>query len=61
MLYEVITALRRSSFSMRAVAPIKLGEYLLCGLPALASPGVGDTDAIAADAGLLLDRLDHVV
>ncbi len=52
-------ALRRSSFSMRAVAPIKLGEYLLCGLPVLASPGVGDTDAIAADAGLLLARLDH--
>ncbi|WP_349617555.1 glycosyltransferase [Azotobacter salinestris] len=47
-------ALRRSSFSMRGVAPIKLGEYLLCGLPVLASPGIGDTDAIAARAGRLL-------
>lgn len=37
-------ALRRQSFSMRAVAPIKLGEYLLCGLPVLATQGIGDTD-----------------
>ncbi len=51
-------ALRRRSFSMRAVAPIKLGEYLLCGLPVLASPGVGDTDAIAASGGRLLAGLD---
>jgi len=51
-------ALRRSSFSMRAVAPIKLGEYLLCGLPVLASPGIGDTDAIVASAGRLLAGLD---
>ncbi|MFC0710515.1 glycosyltransferase family 4 protein [Azorhizophilus paspali] len=50
-------ALRRGSFSMRGVAPIKLGEYLLCGLPVLASPGIGDTDAIAADGGLLLAGL----
>lgn len=51
-------ALRRSSFSMRGVAPIKLGEYLLCGLPVLASPGIGDTDAIAGSAGRLLAGLD---
>lgn len=51
-------ALRRSSFSMRAVAPIKLGEYLLCGLPVLASPGIGDTEAIVASAGRLLARPD---
>lgn len=39
-------ALRRPSFSMQAVAPIKLGEYLLCGLPVLASLGIGDTAAV---------------
>jgi len=37
-------ALRRPSFSMQAVAPIKLGEYLLCGLPVLATRAIGDTD-----------------
>lgn len=39
-------ALRQPSFSMQGVAPIKLGEYLLCGLPVLASKGIGDSDAI---------------
>ena len=31
---------------MQGVAPIKLGEYLLCGLPVISSKGIGDTDAI---------------
>ncbi len=39
-------ALRQPSFSMQGVAPIKLGEYLLCGLPVIASKGIGDTEAI---------------
>ncbi|MDQ3228538.1 MAG: glycosyltransferase [Pseudomonadota bacterium] len=39
-------ALRRPTFSMQAVAPIKLGEYLLCGIPVLATQGIGDTDAL---------------
>jgi glycosyltransferase involved in cell wall biosynthesis len=39
-------ALRQPSFSMQAVAPIKLGEYLLCGLPVLASLGIGDSGAL---------------
>lgn len=38
--------LREPSFSMQGVAPIKLGEYLLCGLPVIASKGIGDTEAI---------------
>jgi hypothetical protein len=51
-------ALRQPSFSMQAVAPIKLGEYLLCGLPVVATAGIGDTEAISADAGMLLHRMD---
>ncbi len=39
-------ALRKPSFSMQGVAPIKLGEYLLCGLPVIASKGIGDTERI---------------
>lgn len=33
-------------FSMQAVAAIKLGEYLLCGIPVLASGGIGDSDEL---------------
>lgn len=51
-------ALRQPSFSMQAVAPIKLGEYLLCGLPVLATADIGDTVAISPDAGLLLQLMD---
>lgn len=42
-------ALRKPSFSMQAVAPIKLGEYMLTGLPVIASSGIGDTDEILKD------------
>lgn len=56
---DVGLALRRPLFSMQAVAPIKLGEYLLCGLPVVATAGVGDSDAIADEAGLLLQRMDE--
>lgn len=43
---DIAFALRTPSFSMQGVAPIKLGEYLLCGLPTLASKGIGDTEEI---------------
>jgi len=42
-------ALREPAFSMKGVAPIKLGEYLLCGLPVIASKGIGDTEEILAN------------
>lgn len=37
-------ALRAQKFSMKGVSPIKLGEYLLCGIPVIATSGIGDTD-----------------
>lgn len=43
---DLAFALRQPSFSMQGVAPIKLGEYLLCGLPVIASKGIGDTEKI---------------
>jgi glycosyltransferase involved in cell wall biosynthesis len=51
-------AFRRPSFSQRAVSPIKVGEYLLCGLPVLATCGVGDLDVqVPPEAGKLLTEL----
>lgn len=52
-------ALRQPSFSMQAVAPIKLGEYLLCGLPVVATAGIGATGAISTQVGMLLQRMDE--
>lgn len=56
--YDVGFALRQPSLSMSAVAPVKIGDYLLAGLPIIGTPGVGTTEdafragcMIAADAG----------
>jgi glycosyltransferase involved in cell wall biosynthesis len=43
---DVAFAIREPKFSMQGVAPIKLGEYLLMGLPTIASEGIGDTEQI---------------
>lgn len=43
---DIAFAIRKPTFSMQGVAPIKLGEYLLMGLPTIASKGIGDTDDI---------------
>lgn len=34
----------KPTFSMKAVIPIKIGEYLLCGIPVLSTPNIGDTE-----------------
>lgn len=47
---DVAFAIREPKFSMQGVAPIKLGEYLLMGLPTIASIGIGDSEAILKDA-----------
>jgi glycosyltransferase involved in cell wall biosynthesis len=51
---DIGLAFRADSFSMQGVAPVKLGEYLLCGLPAVGNAAVGDTQA-AVDAGVFFD------
>ena len=51
-------ALRRPTFSMQGVAPIKVGEYLLCGLPVVATAGVGDTSTISLEVGFLVPTPD---
>jgi glycosyltransferase involved in cell wall biosynthesis len=56
-LADVGLALRQPSFSMQAVFPVKIGEYLLCGLPVVATRGIGDIDRlVSGDAVCLVDR-----
>lgn len=43
---DVAFAIREPLPSMLGVAPIKLAEYLLMGLPTIASKGIGDTESI---------------
>jgi glycosyltransferase involved in cell wall biosynthesis len=43
---DVAFAIREPKLSMQGVAPIKLGEYLLMGIPTIASAGIGDTEQI---------------
>lgn len=50
---DVALAIRKPLRSMKGVAPIKLGEYLLMGLPTIASKGIGDNED-------LLDPLSFV-
>jgi glycosyltransferase involved in cell wall biosynthesis len=47
---DLALALRTPSFSQRAVCPIKVAEYLLCGLPCLISKDIGDLDEQLGDS-----------
>lgn len=57
---DVGLALIRPSFSMQAAAAIKLGEYLLCGLPVVATAGIGDTDSLSATTSFLVKSMDSI-
>lgn len=46
---DLAFAIREPKLSMIGVAPIKLGEYVLMGLPTIASKGIGDTEELLAD------------
>ncbi len=52
---DVAFAFRARSWSSGAVAPIKLGEYLLCGLPVIGTVAVGNT-APAIRAEVFIDE-----
>ncbi|HYJ82993.1 MAG TPA: glycosyltransferase family 4 protein [Allosphingosinicella sp.] len=51
---DIGLAFRARSFSVQGVAPVKLGEYLLCGVPVVGNSAVGDTGE-ALEAGVFLD------
>ena len=39
-------ALYKPTFSRMATSPVKIGEYLACGLPLVINAGIGDSDAM---------------
>ena len=43
---DIAFAIREPKYSMQGVAPIKLGEYLLMGIPTIASAGIGDSEVL---------------
>ncbi len=49
---DLALALRQSAFSTQGVAPIKLGEYMLAGLPVIGTDGVGPV-AHLIEAGVM--------
>ena len=49
------TAFISASFSTRGIAPVKTGEYLLCGVPIVGTAAVGDNQAPLA-AGVFFDE-----
>jgi len=50
---DVGLAFRDPTFATQAVQPIKLGEYLLCGLIVAGTPNVGGVDDAIADGAFL--------
>lgn len=50
-------SLRKPAPSLSGLAPIKIGEYLLSGLPVLLSPGIGDvSDTLAGESACFIYR-----
>jgi hypothetical protein len=43
---DIAFNLRKGNQSLKGIHPLKLGEYLLCGLPVISSIGIGDLDEI---------------
>jgi glycosyltransferase involved in cell wall biosynthesis len=52
--------LARESLSKSGSSPVKVAEYLACGLPVIVSPRLGDTDELVRryDAGVIVDPAD---
>jgi glycosyltransferase involved in cell wall biosynthesis len=49
-------SLIKQTFSMTAASAVKTGEYLLCGVPVVATKGVGDIGAVlTGSTGILMD------
>lgn len=58
--FDVSLAFYRAGSSRKGTCPTKLGESLACGVPVIATAGIGDVDALLAQerVGTVIDRLD---
>ena len=56
---DVGLSLRLPAFSMRAVSPVKVGEYLLSGIPIISNKSGVETGALNTDISFVLERLDQ--
>ncbi|GAB3219761.1 hypothetical protein GCM10027454_09770 [Algoriphagus aestuariicola] len=54
---DIGICLRKKAKSIAGIAPIKLGEYLMCGLPVVFSQGIGDLDEMLSGLPFAL-RID---
>lgn len=54
-------AFYRPGVSRLGTSPVKVSEYLACGLPVVMNRGIGDSDSIimSAQAGVLLEKFDE--
>ncbi len=55
---DVAFSLRSPALSLAGIAPVKLGEYLMMGLPVIVSKGIGDTEELLLDKSFTF-ILDH--
>ncbi len=58
---DIGLALREPAFSQQAVCPLKVIEYLMCGIPVVTNAGVGDLDVLFAhhELGYMIQDLDN--
>lgn len=56
---DLALALRQPAFSTQGVAPIKLGEYMLAGLPVIGTESVGPVEELI-DAGVMFPLKEDV-
>jgi len=57
---DLALALRHRAFSTQGVSPIKLGEYMLAGLPVIGTRGVGPVETLI-DAGVMFPFDDDML
>jgi glycosyltransferase involved in cell wall biosynthesis len=53
---DVGTVFITETFSTRTVVPVKTGEYLLCGVPAVGTAAIGDNEAAVSEGVFFDDR-----
>ena len=59
---DIGLALRTPAFSQQAVCPLKVIEYLMCGIPVITNSGIGDMDELFENnkVGYIIDDLDKI-